>query len=107
MAGEATWRSSDYGERFKHHDHADFAQEFLRRNPDYVRDYDDTQRRAGDAPHRAQEEKEGLARRWGLSFPLRARQLAEGYARALVTRRVRFDDHLQWPSRNSRVPGWT
>ncbi len=78
MSGEGSWRSADYVERFKTHDHADFAQEFLRRNPDYVRDYSQTEQRAKANPANAQEEREGLARRWGLSFPLRPDQISEG-----------------------------
>lgn len=78
MSGEGSWRSADYAERFKTHDHADFAQEFLRRNPVYVRDYAKAEQRAAADPAKAQEEREGLARRWGLSFPLRSEQGGEG-----------------------------
>jgi len=78
MSGEGSWRSADYAERFETHDHADFAQEFLRRNPDYAREYTQTEQRALAALANAQEESEGLARRWGLSFPLRSEQIREG-----------------------------
>ncbi|WP_417608914.1 transcriptional regulator domain-containing protein [Parasphingorhabdus sp.] len=78
MSGEGSWRSADYAERFKTHDHADFAQEFLCRNPDYAREYSQAEQRALDDPAKAQEEREGLARRWGLSFPLRSDQIGEG-----------------------------
>ena len=78
MSGESSWRSADYAERFKAHDHADFAQEFLRRNPDYIRDFDLTEQQAAADPARAQERREGLARRWGLSFPLRPYQERQG-----------------------------
>lgn len=78
MPGECSWRSADFAERFKTHDHADFAQEFLRRNPDYIRDYAQTKERAEANPAKAQEQKEGLARRWGLSFPLRPGQIGKG-----------------------------
>src|SRR3546814_21111052 len=46
-----------------------FAQEFLRRNPAYVRDYDCvmTGGRRGDVAAR-----EAMARRWGLCFPIPA-----------------------------------
>ncbi|APZ99715.1 hypothetical protein BWQ93_15420 [Sphingopyxis sp. QXT-31] len=46
-----------------------FAQEFLRRNPAYVRDYDCvmTGGRRGDVAAR-----EAMARRWGLCFPMPA-----------------------------------
>lgn len=78
VSGEGSWRSADYAERFKGYDNADFAQEFLRRNPDYVRDYAQTEQRAETNPANAQEEKEGLARRWGLSFPLRPDTFGKG-----------------------------
>ena len=78
MSGEGSWRSADYAERFKDHDHADFAQEFLRRNPDYIREYCQTEERAAIGLVSAQDEREGLARRWGLSFPLRPDQISEG-----------------------------
>ncbi|GAA4772550.1 hypothetical protein GCM10023219_19620 [Stakelama sediminis] len=77
MSGDGSWRSADYAERFKTHDHADFAQEFLRRSPDYAREYAKTEQRAAADPAKAQEEREGLARRWGLSFPLRSRKISD------------------------------
>jgi hypothetical protein len=50
-------------------DFAGFAQEFLRRNLAYARDYLSTMRIvAQGAPHEAQEV---MARRWGLCFSLR------------------------------------
>ena len=78
MSEDGSWRSAAYAERFKTHDHADFAQEFLRRNPDYIREYAQTQQRVAADPAKAQEEREGLARRWGLSFPLRSGKIGEG-----------------------------
>ena len=51
-------------------DLAGFAQEFLRRNPDYLHDYRKlTVRNGRNLP---QEEQEDMARKWGLSFPLQA-----------------------------------
>ena len=78
MSGEKSWRSADYAEQFEIHDYADFAQEFLRRNPDYIRDFEQTEERARANPAKAQDEREGLARRWGLSFPLRSDPIGEG-----------------------------
>ncbi len=49
---------------------AGFAQEFLRRNPDYRRQYADLRRQTVD-PGGA--DQEVMARRWGLSFPGAAR----------------------------------
>ena len=50
-------------------DFAGFAQAFLRRNPDYARDY----RVINNAPP---DEQEVMARRWGLCFPVSARRVA-------------------------------
>src|SRR3546814_15631020 len=52
-----------------------FAQEFLRRNPAYVRDYDCvmTGGRRGDVAAR-----EAMARRWGLCFPMRSEERRVG-----------------------------
>ena len=44
-----------------------FAQEFLRRNPAYRRDY----KSAALDPLIGPSAREGIARRWGLSFPRR------------------------------------
>jgi hypothetical protein len=64
-----SWRSEVNAQRYADHDYADFAQEFLRRNPDYQRDYGDTYARIANNPKSADNEKEGLAGRWGLRFP--------------------------------------
>lgn len=52
---------------FRDLDLAGFAQEFLRRNPAYGREYRKIMHRAGDGGTARQEE---MAHRWGLSFPL-------------------------------------
>lgn len=66
-------------------DRAQFAAEFLRRNPDYIEDYRNTQNQiaSGSQPHESG--LEGLARRWGLSFPACARCRCMGLARRLAT----------------------
>ena len=71
-------RPFDSNDRTGAFDYSDFAQEFLRRNPDYAREYNQTEQRALADPAKAQKEREGLARRWGLSFPLRSRKIGEG-----------------------------
>jgi hypothetical protein len=71
MSGGSSWRSPSTAEHYREHDHADFAQEFLHRNADYRRDYAETQERIALFPEAEADEKEGLSRRWGLSFPLR------------------------------------
>lgn len=69
MAGGGSWRSPDTREQYAHHDFADFAQEFLRRNNDYRQDYRATMERIATAPATQVFEEEGLAGRWGLRFP--------------------------------------
>ena len=64
------WRSSDAVKHYAEYDCADFAQEFLRRNKDYRREYNEVQTRITDGEVDAQEEMEVLARRWGMMFPL-------------------------------------
>lgn len=49
-------------------DFAGFAQEFLRRNPAYVREYRAVM--PGTRPVRSSSEQEEMARRWGLTFSL-------------------------------------
>ena len=39
MEEKPDWRSESYAKAFEAHDRADFAQEFLRRNPDYRAQY--------------------------------------------------------------------
>jgi hypothetical protein len=94
MSGNTSWQSPDTNGRYENHDYADFAQEFLRRNPDYRRDFSRTEQRVALAPELAVKEREGLARRWGLSFPLRSGKISNFGTRALVSRRARHDNHL-------------
>lgn len=61
MEERPDWRSENYAEAFDEHDRADFAQEFLRRNPIYREDY----ARAANATPIAQKR---LAKHWGLVF---------------------------------------
>jgi Family of unknown function (DUF6499) len=65
----SSWRSPSTADQYRNHDYADFAQEFLSRNADYRRDYAETQERIARFPSVEHHEKEGLSRRWGLSFP--------------------------------------
>jgi hypothetical protein len=66
MSGE---RASDGDRRLL--DKPGFAQEFLRRNPRYRSDYQNVMRSRRDSIA----EREVMARRWGLCFPLRAFRL--------------------------------
>lgn len=72
MPGGSSWRSPSTADQYRDHDYADFAQEFLHRNADYRRDYAETQGRIASFPGTGHEEREGLSRRWGLSFPHRS-----------------------------------
>jgi len=69
MSGGMSWRSPSAAEKYRDHDYADFAQEFLNRNADYRRDHAETQDKMAADPASAMTEGEGLAGRWGLSFP--------------------------------------
>ncbi|WP_309751274.1 transcriptional regulator domain-containing protein [Novosphingobium sp.] len=73
MTEHPSWRSSSTAEDYAAHDFADFAQEYLRRNADYRREWEETEQAAVDAEDHADQLREGLAGRWGLCFPLRAR----------------------------------
>lgn len=88
MSGGSTWRSRSTAADFASHDYADFAQEFLRRNESYVEDHRATEQRIANRPGNAQMEQEGLARRWGLSFPCPARRAPRRLPSALVARAV-------------------
>lgn len=85
MSGGSSWRSPSAAELYADHDFADFAQEFLRRDPNYQADHAATQLRIAADPTLAANEQEGFARRWGLSFPLRTRRRSARNASTLVT----------------------
>jgi Family of unknown function (DUF6499) len=85
MGKVSDWRSPSIAQAFVGHDNADFAQEFLRRNPDYRRDFDEAcaqMKARGSDPDK---EMEGLARRWGMTFPVSARRVSGGRTCALDT----------------------
>jgi Family of unknown function (DUF6499) len=87
VSGGSSWRSPNAAERYALHDYADFAQEFLQRNPDYLRDHAETQIRIAEDPASTQMEGEGLAGRWGLSFPHLAACRSPHQSGALVAAR--------------------
>lgn len=70
MGLPSKWRSPASAEDFANHDFADFAQEFLRRNPDYQAEYSqvDQSPSKSDEPNR----RDAIANKWGLSFRLRS-----------------------------------
>jgi hypothetical protein len=64
MSPESNWRSSATYEYLHELEPSELAWEFLRRNPDYERDYRKTRRRDPDADDGAK----ASARFWGLRF---------------------------------------
>src|SRR5690606_9392585 len=68
---------------------AEYAQEFLRRNPRYRAVY----RKVARTLDQTAPEQEVMARRWGLSFPVSARQAGDGGARALASIRLPGHHH--------------
>jgi Family of unknown function (DUF6499) len=70
MRENSGWRSPKIAAEYAGHDLADFAQEFLRRNPNYRIDYQSTLDKISAEHLDESAEMEGLARRWGMGFPL-------------------------------------
>lgn len=93
MSGGSSWRSPSTADQYRHHDYADFAQEFLNRNAGYRQDHADTLARIAQFPRTEITEQEGLSRRWGLSFPLGSTGQSAQKPGALVAgRRARCRD---------------
>jgi hypothetical protein len=63
-----SWRSPETIERLNRLDRPGFAAEFLRRNADYRRDYDETQRQIARKIIDAETAQSRLAARWRLRF---------------------------------------
>lgn len=93
MPGGSSWRSPSTADQYRDHDYADFAQEFLHRNADYRRDYAETKERIARFPAVEHHEKEGLSRRWGLSFPHRSASKSAPEPGPLVAQRIARRDH--------------
>lgn len=68
---------------------AEYAQEFLRRNPHYRAVYC----KVAPTLDRREPEREVMARRWGLGFPLSARQVGDRGARLLAAIALRDHHH--------------
>jgi hypothetical protein len=68
---------------------AEYAQEFLRRNPRYRAAY----RKIAPTLGRGEPEMEVIARRWGLGFPGPARQAGDRGARLLAAIALRHHRH--------------
>lgn len=65
------WRSATAAQALNRLGRPGFAQEFLRRNEDYQRDYRRLARRVVSGAVDEDSASAALARRWGLSFRLR------------------------------------
>lgn len=74
MGTTKDWRSPDYEAQFEGFERPDFAQEFLRRNPDYIRQYAEAGSNAANL--------RSLANRWGLSVAIDP-QLCASQSKAL------------------------
>lgn len=62
------WRSRETLDRLNRLDRPGFAAEFLRRNPDYQNDCQQTRRQVAQGARDPQAARSELARRWGLRF---------------------------------------
>ena len=62
------WRSPETIDSLNRLERPGFAVEFLRRNPDYRRDFVRTQRQIARTAVDAETARSDLARRWGLRF---------------------------------------
>ena len=71
---------------------AEYAQEFLRRNPRYRAAY----RNIAPTLDRSEPEREVMARRWGLGFPLPARQAGDRGACLLAAIALRDHRHSRY-----------
>ena len=85
MRNQSDWRSQATEQEFAGFDYADCAQEFVRRSPDYRRDYDQVKARIAEGGLDERTELEVLARRWGMIFPLCPRCHGKRRACALDT----------------------
>lgn len=70
MRNQSDWRSQATQQEFAGFDYADCAQEFVRRSPDYRRDYELVKTRIAVGGLNEGHELEVLARRWGMIFPV-------------------------------------
>lgn len=91
MRNQSDWRSPAAQQEFAGFDYADCAQEFVRRSPDYRRDYDLVKTRIAAGGLNEGHELEVLARRWGMIFPVCPRRDGNRRARTLGTSRVADD----------------
>lgn len=85
MPSGSGWRSTAIAKKLMLLDREQFAVEFLRRNPAYTNDYQNTLDRIGSGKQSEKAAMARLARRWGLSFPACTRFACLGVAYPLVS----------------------
>ncbi len=90
MRNQSDWRSQATQQEFAGFDYADCAQEFVRRSPDYRRDYEQVKTRIAAGGLDEKHELEVLARRWGMIFPLCPRCHGERRTCALDTGTIAY-----------------
>jgi hypothetical protein len=93
MRNQSDWRSQATQQEFAGFDFADCAQEFVRRSPDYRRDYDLVKAHIAAGGLDEGHEMEVLARRWGMIFPLCPRGDGKRRTRALDARIIAVHHH--------------
>ncbi len=72
MPNDESWRSQEATVYLDRAQRIGFAWEFLRRNPDYRDDYEHMSHQVASGRTMGMEAALALARRWGLSFPVRS-----------------------------------
>jgi hypothetical protein len=80
------WRSATAAEELNGLGRAGFAQEFLRRNEHYQKDYRRMARRIAAGAAGMDSATAGLARRWGLSFRVRSEAFGKPRSRPMAAR---------------------
>ncbi|WP_454885886.1 transcriptional regulator domain-containing protein [Sphingomonas oryzagri] len=97
MGQPSNWRSPGYADDYAEHDFADFAQEFLRRNPEYQTDHASVVEKgdpARDGPAGSAMASSAIADKWGLLFRLRSPGRPAHLSRTLATRCGARGPHL-------------
>lgn len=84
MGLPSNWRSPTAADEYANHDFADFAQEFLRRNPDYQADYKGISETTSSTDEPGQ--REAISNKWGLLFRLQSRPRSARHASPLASR---------------------
>ncbi|MEK6638786.1 MAG: DUF6499 domain-containing protein [Pseudomonadota bacterium] len=70
MRSQSDWRSPAGAQDYADYDWGDWAQEFVRRSPQYAREYQAVQATIAAGEGHERQEMEVLARRWGMIFPV-------------------------------------